>query len=171
MGFFSSIGKIIMGKPVFTVDEKKQKHVDKSTSQPNETVLRPNTPRQYDEHGRKIIPNVYVSRCVPRLDSDDMDVWAYVRNDSDFQVELQRVELLGKTQLVNHLIEPHSEVNTLLYSGDRPSTDDDHQAHLYYERVDTNDYFCADHSIRYKVEHDDTYSIVELDILRPVRDI
>lgn len=177
MGFFRALGKIIMGEPVFTVPvTKKRKHQDETVQivQANQIPVAPaasEKPRLYDEYGQKLIPNVYVARCIPRLDLDDMDVWAYIRNDSDFEVELRNIEILGKTQLINHRLQPHSERKILLYSGDRPISDISHTAKLYYERVETNDYFCADHYIRYKVEHDETFSIYELDIERPVHHI
>lgn len=177
MGFFRALGKIIAGEPVFTVPvTKKAKHKAEiiQPSQTKQATTRPAEPEKlklYDEYGQKIVPNVYVARCIPRLDLEDMDVWAYIRNDSDFEVELQNIEVLAEIQLINHRLLPHTERRILIYSGDRPTTDINRTAKLYYERVETNDYFCADHYIRYKMEHDDTFSIYELDIERPVHHI
>lgn len=172
MKFFETIGRIISGQPIFidpeTIKSKKHKTEAESTHPQSTEHVKPKT---LDEKGHKIIPNVYIKHCLPTLDSDELIVWAYIRNDSDYRVKVHKIEIVGQVHPLEHFLEPHDEVNLLVYDGKRLNSDTAHEAMLYYELLDTNDYFCASHNIKYKRELDGTYTIVELTIIHPVRDI
>lgn len=133
--------------------------------------LVPEADKTHDEHGNKIIPEAEITSCETHLKGENCEVWANIRNNSAFEIELDAVRVLGnKTELDRRLL-PGDEHKFKIFTGAMPRDDHSREAELYYKNVKSGDYFCARHIIEYQYESDGTYIIEEMRIVRPIRDV
>lgn len=128
-----------------------------------------------DTSGRKILPEIEIERCKSNLssNSDHLDVWVVLKNESEFDAEVTRINFLGRSAAGCFLRAGESR-EIRIYSGDTPKNDSYHTAQVQYKVLGNGDYFQADHHVEYKYEQDgdDSYYIPEeFHITRPVRDI
>ncbi len=127
-------------------------------------------------NGQKIIPTVSIERVESHL-SDDMrrvEVWATVKNHSDFDVELTRVNFWRLHTNPGRFLKPGEGYEIRIYAGETRHDDAEHKAELQYKIVQTGDYFQADHRIDYHYERDgddEFYVPEEMRLIVPIRDI
>lgn len=129
-----------------------------------------------DQSGQKIVPEVWVGQLKLRPTSDmkRLEVWAVLENQSEFEVEITSVMLLGSSLDPNRFIKPHASFELLVYNGDTPKDEAYKKLELQYKIVRNGDYFQADHLIQYKLEQegDKQYFLPEeVTPIRPIRDI
>lgn len=142
--------------------------------EPEEEAPRETDP-YHDSAGNKIVPEVGIERVKTDLSAsmDSLEVWALIKNYSQFEVELTRVTMLGYHSH-GHFFKPGESFELQIFRGDTPTTDASHTVELQYKVVGSGDYFQADHFIRYdykETAEGSFYIPVECTLTRPVRDI
>jgi len=169
MGFWGSFGKIIMGKPVY--DETSV--ADTLYPQPQESTATSSSPKSafVDEHGNKIVPEITFTHFKSHRDGTRVKTWAWVANNSPFDVEIVKVNLLRQQQDIHRRLRPGEGHEVVVYAGSPLASDHDHQARAYYKIQRNDDYFLAEYSIEYNRESDGTYSIEEFHRTYQPRDI
>lgn len=143
-------------------------------SQPTATSLTESLYR--DASGNKVIPEVDVSRVEPRLSSDQkhVEVWITVRNDSNLEIELTRIECLGRHVDPNRLLKAGESHELKAYAGDTPCDHSQHKAFVDYKIVGNGDYFRTEFVVEYhyeRDEHGEFYIPEEFKRVGPIRDI
>ena len=137
----------------------------------------PPAPNPYQTStGQKIIPEVEVERLEAHLSGDNrnLELWAHIRNHADFDIELDKYEILGQRGDLQKFLKPGEIFELRIYRGDTPRNNYVRKMYIQFKVVGTGDYFQADHQIQYQHEQDgdDTWYIPEeLELLRPIRDI
>lgn len=167
MGFWNTLGKMVQGKPIF---EPPKDAGASATDEPTAEVVVPVRPG-YDAKGNKIIPKIAITRCQTQTSGDNMQVWAWIKNEADTPLRLERMTMVGMTRQLGNFLTPGEQEQVLVYSGVRPRITSYTKAELYYVQMNTNDYFCAEHQIEYDYESDGTYTVSELEPYSYVRDV
>ena len=162
MGFLKGIGRLLQGKPAFVVPTQ-QSDVRTDTVDANKTPV--------DEHGYKIVPSIKVEHCKTHVDGTAARVTAWVTNEADGDIELDKSVILDRTTQFNRFLRPGEAHEMTLYEGEAPTTDHAHKASLYYRLVRSDDYFCAEYRVEYHRESDGICRVVDLHPDYPVRDV
>ena len=159
MGFFGTLKKMIDGKPIFETENKDQVAHETQTEQP-----------QQAGNGRKTIPFVRVERTDSHMSGDVMTVRSEIRNESDQEIELDKIFLLGaKRELDTHL-RPYESRELVVYVGKRPNHRNYGTAEINYKDM-TGDYFQAKCAVEFQSESDQTYSVYRIRVAGPIKDI
>lgn len=167
MGFWSAVGKILQGKPVFENPEHLGSDRDDVESADAAVPAKPG----YDEKGQKIIPKISISRCQSHMSGDRMQVWVWVKNEAAVPVRLERTTMIGATRQLGNFLSPGEQEQVELYNGSRPRINSYTKAEMYYMQINTNDYFCAEYEVEYEYESDGTYTVSELHPYSYVKDV
>lgn len=163
MGFFSAFGKILQGKPVFEPNQNQP-------SMPQQQPLAGQQPQSTPEHiGPKVYPQVYIERVLSTMNGSNMDMDVYIKNYSQTQVDLDRVEFFGHHYDLGTVLRPGEEREFRIYSGPRPNNTSQSQLELNF-KDEHGDYFCTDHTMEFHQEADRTYTVNRMRFLR-VRDV
>lgn len=144
--------------------------------QPQSTVASPAESPYRDGSGNKVIPEVDVSRVEPHLSSDQkhVEVWITVRNDSNLEIELTRIECLGRHVDPNRFLKAGESHELKAYAGDTPRDHSRHKAFVDYKIVGNGDYFRTEFVVEYhyeRDEHGEFYIPEEFKRVGPVSDI
>lgn len=166
MGFWDVLGRMIQGKPAFIDPEAAPKP---TSDEPAEVAV--STPEFEQESGRKIIPQVKLEHTRSRVSGNLMLVTAQMTNMSDSAIELEKISLLGQTYRIDRQLPAHGWHEVRLYEGPLAQDESHKKAELYYQQVATNDYFCADFVVKYRLESSGGFTISQFSPERYVRDI
>ncbi|HET7630572.1 MAG TPA: hypothetical protein VFK03_04325, partial [Candidatus Saccharimonadales bacterium] len=169
----------IAGKPAFEVPDEPAPSQLSDTPAPAPTVETPVIPgggridhgRRLDERGRKIIPEVQVIRCQYHLSGQNLEVSAFIRNNSDIQVELNKVNVFGRLLQLDRWLKPGEEHETVVYRGPLLKADAYRVAELYYKDCGSGDYFCALHQVEYRREADGSFLPHGFHLIHPIKDV
>ena len=159
MGFWSGIGNIVSGKPVFNDEAPKD-----NTSELKQEIYQDNDVHKtsfVDQHGNKIVPEVVFRRFKSSSSGPKVTAWAWVKNTSVFEIEVVRVEALGNHQEIRRRLRPNEEHEVKVYDGKVITNDHDHHARLYYRIHENDDLFLADYTIEFNRESDGTFTLEE----------
>lgn len=126
--------------------------------------------------GAKIIPEVVIDRVEPKPSGDtkQLELWVELRNESQFEVEVRKFEILGQSTEPGRFLKPGESYEVKVYHGDTPRTDAEKKAIVQYKIVENGDYFQSDHIVSYKLETTDNIEYFlpcEMRLIRPVRDL
>lgn len=127
-------------------------------------------------NGQKVVPKVSIERVESHL-ADEMrriEVWVHVKNLSDFEVELTRVNFWRQHTNPGRFLKPDESHEIRIYAGETRHDDAEHKAELQYKVIQTGDYFQADHHIEYQYERDENrefYIPEDMHLIEPIRDI
>jgi hypothetical protein len=126
--------------------------------------------------GKKVLPLVSVERVESHVsnDKDDVEIWIHLKNESDFEVEVTRVNVLNQHVQLSRFLKPDQAYEVKVYSGDTPHTDAYRKVEIQYKIAKTGDYFQSDHRVDYHFEQEDGkdyYLPEEFVHIPPVRDI
>ncbi len=129
-----------------------------------------------DDAGNKIRPEVAIERVKVNLNSDmkRVEIWGFIKNRSEFDVEVSRVNLLGQRTELGHSLGAGESREVRIYNGNTPTSDAYHTAEVQFKIVGSGDYFQADHFIKYRYEQNDSgkyYVPSEFDLTRPIKDV
>lgn len=175
---FEVIQRIIQGKSIFdasnqqpgvpgipTEPMEQQTHPD-----PEEPAASGEVESTIHKHNASTFPVVYVKRVLCRLNGNDMQVYGYIHNSSNGVVELHSIRFLGRTERLEHDLRPGEEREFLVYEGSCLPAQQYPEALLDY-KTETGDYFESLHDVHYLLNPNKTYSISELRLHLPIRDI
>jgi hypothetical protein len=158
MGFFSELGKQILGQPV-------------APNQAQQSNSAPQGQGVVDEQGHKIIPEIDITDLRSHLDGDKLTVTAWVANRSDQHIRVDSCYLLKQKKQFNQELGPNQSHELTLYQGPAPHDENEHQAHIVYRLHVNGDSFQNNYRIDYHLESDGVRIINELRKDGPVRDI
>lgn len=184
MGFFESLKRMAEGKPVFDVNDQTRGWVGKDGQQrqvsgPAQAPQQaPQTSQQQPEASKSSIikgnsstfPVVYVRRTRTQLSGSNQTVYVSILNSWNEPVELEEFDLMGRSQHLSAHLQPGQEREFMVYSGSRSSREGHREATLNF-KTEMGDYFQALHDVEYQMEQDQTYSVEELRLRQPIRDI
>lgn len=170
-GFFESMKRVVQGKPVF---EPEDELAHQAMQHPNPVE----TPHASNEHHSLIqkgndhtFPVVSIKRTVTRMNGANMQVHAYIVNTWPEPIELTKVHVLGKEHHLEAPLRPREEREFIIYDGPRPRNKTT-EADIEYKTHHEHDYFKAIHDVTFMYHQDDqTYSIDEMHLRMPIRDI
>jgi hypothetical protein len=151
MGFWSFMNKMVTGKPVFENLPRRPEPEKVGDSSPF-----------IDAKGRKIVPRITIERCKSHLNGSRMDVTARLTNASGFEVELDKIMILGTRAEIGRRLQPHEGHEVTLYRGLQPVSDHARKAILYYRIVQNGDNFSADFMVEFNRESDGKFTVEEL---------
>lgn len=170
MGFFGALGRIIQGKPVFEVEQPKppQQQGGETSAQAPVPGEQPVGVTPVAPSGPKIYPRVYIERVECRMSGNDMELTFAIQNDSEHMVDLDRLEVLGRSQDLGTFLKPGEEREFRVYNGPRPTTSNMNRVVLNFRDQQTadNDAFRSEHTLEFKQEPDRTYSTDRIRFLR-----
>lgn len=149
--------------------------VASSDSSPRENTEQDSSESKFhDARGNKIVPEVEIVSCKTHRSGNNCEVWGYIHNSSAYEIELDKIVMIGTKRELDYRLTPENEREFCLYSGPVPLNDSARNAELYYKLVENGDYFCARHMIEYDYDSDDDggkYIVEEMKLIRPIRDI
>lgn len=190
--FFQSLKRLVTGQPVFQDSDPSHGQVETKrpiVDDPSVPQINPNdsfapaapveqpAPQErqratpLDASGRKIMPVVQIDdiRCTEK--GDNMECWAYIQNESEQPIELDKILLLGTKRELDRPLKPGEKRQFMVYSGPRPKDKYKNICEVHYFDKD-RDYFSAIHDVQFDWHDEDkTYTIDELKLRLPIKDI
>lgn len=164
MGFFGGLGRLVQGKPVFEAPEQ-------STGNGNQPLqTEPPVTAETKPAGPKIIPEAVIERCEYHNNGSHMRLSCHIQNNSTSLLELDKFRLLGTVRDLNFSLRPGESRELVVYDGQRPRNRNYDDAYLAYKN-EVGDYFEAYHTVEFKQENDQTYSVVRFRLVHPIKDI
>lgn len=167
-GIFDFMRKMVEGKPVFedpAVSGQQGRPVEVSQSQ-----QQPDGPA-IDKGNERSFPIVRVKHVNVKHSGDRMQVYLRLVNEWPEEVMLDKIRAFGTVHEIDDFLDGHKEDEFLVYDGPRLKQQY-HEAQLDYKTQRENDYFQAIHDVKYTYHAEDgTYSVDEMRIRLPIRDI
>ncbi|HEU5187096.1 MAG TPA: hypothetical protein VFT87_01190 [Candidatus Saccharimonadales bacterium] len=157
--FFESLRRIATGQAVFS--EKG------STTTP---ALQQNQPSATPS-GPKIFPTVRVVRSLCQNNGLGLECEVVIRNQSQQNIRLQRIEFLGLADELGEFLEPGGEREYTFNFAARPQDTARDRATLFFQTAPEGDYFCAEHLLEFEKLGDNTFTIHSFRFLPPIRDV
>ncbi len=123
-------------------------------------------------NGAKIAPEVDIVEVEPHESGDGkhLELWVTLRNNSEFEVQVMRIELLKQRVMPGRFLKPNEEHELQVYRGDTPTNDSERKAYVQYKIVENTDMFQAEFRVDYHYD-DDKYIPEEFVLIKPIRDI
>lgn len=165
MGFFSDLGKVLVGKPLGQPPQP-------PTNQP---MAAPMPARQasgiVDDRGRKVIPHIDLKDLRSHRNNDRFLVTAWVRNESEQRIRIDDTYLLKQKRSQHMELAPGQSHELRLYDGPLLDNENEHQAWITYRLMVNGDVFMENFRIRYTLEHDGKHMVSDLIGDGPIRDM
>lgn len=166
--FFDFMKRMVEGRPVFD-------NPDEPPSQPPQQSSSPAPPPEqkpsFDKGDQHSFPVVYVKRVSSRPSGNKLQVYGWIKNEWPEEIMLDKITLLNTKRELDSFLRGNEEREFLLYDGPRP-THEYHEAELDYKTQKEADYFRAIHDVKFDYHQEDkTYTIDDMHLRRPIRDI
>lgn len=145
----------MQGKPVFEVPQ-----------QPTEA--RPTAPPA--SHGPKELPEVEVERVECHINGSHMQLSCHIKNMSPGNVELDKIRLLGTVRELDTWLKPGESRECIVFDGPTLNNRNYDDAYLSYKGAD-GDYVEAYHTVEFRQEPNNTYSVTHIRRSGPLKDI
>lgn len=183
--FFEGLKRMLSGQPVFRpgedVDgrELKQNPQYKPDIPPQQPMQQPVsqhsaevvTQQSGQQAGPKVIPQAIVERVENRINGQYLDISITIRNNSQGNIMLDKIMLLGMTRELDRHLGPGQEFEFVsVYNGPLLKNRSYTHAEIQY-RNDAGDYFSAIHNVEFEQKPDGTYTIYHMRFIPPVKDI
>lgn len=117
----------------------------------------------------KEIPELRIEDTHVHSKGHHMEVHCVIRNDSDKEVFLDKVRVLGSKRELDTALRTYEAKKFLLYSGPRPNNTSQGVAEIDFHNA--GDYFQAKCRVEFRQEPDKTYSIHLITTAGPMKDI
>lgn len=117
----------------------------------------------------KQIPELRIEDTDTRNNGQDMEVHCIIRNDSDKQVFLDKIRILGVKRELDTALRTYEARKFLLYSGPRPKNTSYGMAEIDYHHE--GDYFQVKCRVEFRQEPDRTYAVRRITATGPMKDI
>ena len=163
MGFFGDLAKSLITPPSTTETLPTASSTDAQSHSST-----PDNP--FYDAGRKIIPEIEVVRLEPHESGNNLELWAHIKNLSQFEIEVTKIAILGQTNTIGRFLDPGEQHEVRIYRGTIPTNEGYKKCEISFKLVRSGDYFCADHRIDYDFE-DGKYIPTELHVIHPIRDV
>jgi hypothetical protein len=172
MSFFDFLDRMVQGKPVFDANDKTSEQ-HKNTVQPpaqSQEAEKPSGPviRKGDESS---FPVAYIKHATTHFNGNKMQVYCQIVNKWPEEIMLDKIHIFGATREIDNFLQGNHEHEFLVYDGPKLQKQDYH-AQLDYKTREEGDYFEAIHDVTFMYhEEDKTYSVNEIRLHLPIRDI
>lgn len=169
-GFFDFMKRMAEGRPIFD---------DPNTTPPPAGAGQQTPPPAPAETQKTAInkadqnsfPVVHVKRVTSRISGNKLQVYGWIKNEWPEEIMLDKIRLLNMKRELDSYLRGGEEREFLLYDGPRP-TQQYFEAQLDYKTQKEGDYFQAIHDVGFEYQgQDKTYSVDELRLRHPIRDI
>lgn len=162
MGWFADF---IFGKPASV-----QKRTDQLEDDWGNTIAPIEEPA---EVGDIPPPEIHCTRVDSQLSGDmrHMEVWVYLENISENEVEVTHIECLERSVGLGRFLNPSESHGAKVYEGSVPLNDHATKAKVTYRVVATGEYYEADYTVKYTQSHHDSTELFlpcAFDLVRPV---
>jgi hypothetical protein len=169
--FFEGMKRMIQGKPVFDAPTPTQQ----DTPQPIAPLpSRPAAPAAPQNTIRKstdsTFPVVYIKRTSTRINGRQMQVYCRIVNAFHATIALDKIRILNTTRELDCDLRPGEEREFQVYNGPIV-TNQQREAKLEYKTQREGDYFQAIHDVTFIYHPDKTYTVDEIKLHLPIRDI
>ena len=176
MGFWDVTKRMVQGKPAFEAPTPEDDWDDDAptTDFSEERAAKrqeADTADLYDEKGYKHPPVAAIINVKDELSGDYYELWLTIKNQSDRDIILDKLTLLGTKFRANYPLSAGEQRVFQAYRGPRLTHDNYKKAELYYKDGPTGDYFRADHMLQYKYDADGTYQVVDFELFQPIYDV
>jgi hypothetical protein len=161
MGFFSAMGRIITGKPVYTPQDVSGSRLEA----PQPVPSAPTAPVE-----PKIIPQIHLGRVESHLQGGRLDIYGDMENPSTELVFIDKLALLGQHREVDRELKPGERHQVLLYSGAPLTATPQGYLELQYRKQIDGDYFKAFYQIRFE-RNQHGFEVTEFHQVGAVKDI
>lgn len=174
--FFEGLKRILTGKPVFQpgedidgVELNDDPHLPDGQTAPS--VTPPPAEAVVNKSGQKIIPLATIVKVENRVSGDYLDISLTVQNNSQIDLEIEEIEILGTSHQTNRVLRPGEMYEFVsVYNGARLTHRNYTDCEVRYQ-TDGDDSFSAVHNVEFKQEADGTYTISRIRFIPPVKDI
>lgn len=165
MGFFSDLGKALVGKPLGQPPQI-------PTNQP---MAMPGPTRQssgiVDDKGRKVIPHIDLKDLRSHRNGSRFIVTTWVVNQSDQRIRIDDTYLVKQKRSPHLELAPGQSHELRLYDGPVLDNENEHQAWITYRLMVNGDVFMENFRIHYVLEHDGKHTVGDLTSDGPIRDM
>jgi phage terminase large subunit len=161
MGFWQ---KMFSGKPVFDEDDQEQDAKTLTTPVNIKSAF-------VDQHGKKIIPEISFRNFKSHSNGSKVTSWAWVENLSEFEVELEKIELLSYHAHIGRRLKPHEGHEVMVYDGVTIQHDHDHHVRVYFTIHENDDLFLAEYTIEFNRESNGMFTLEEFHREHQARDV
>jgi hypothetical protein len=172
--FFEAMKRMIQGKPVFDTPERPQEPqvpgaqpITPATPRPTAPVTPLNTIKKGVD---STFPVVYIKRTSTRINGRQMQVYCRIMNSFHATIALDKIRILNTTRELDCDLRPGEEREFQVYSGP-VVTNQQREAKLDYKTQREGDYFEAIHDVTFIYHPDKTYTVDEIKLHMPIRDI
>ncbi len=160
-GPFAVLKRILTGRPAFEAEALS--HDSAVQAEGGHGVDPASTTNPYlQSSGRKIYPVVKVASAHFHRSGDHAELRVHIHNDSQFDIQLDKIRLFGQTVELDRNLAPHGSAEFLVYRGHSFHARPDTRAELVYQIIGSNDYFMNPHEIMFRQESDGVYLVTEL---------
>jgi hypothetical protein len=169
MSFFEGFSRFLQGKPVF--EDPNASSAPAAPAPANEpSAIAPQEPT-LNKGDRHTFPVVQVEDVKSHINGDHLQVYGEIKNEWSEAIVLDKIRLMNMVRELDYDLQPGQEREFLLYDGPRP-TQQFYEAQLDYKTKNEGDYFQAIHDVGFEYDgNSKTYSVDELRLRRPIRDI
>lgn len=165
MGFFSDLGKALVGKPLGQPPQTQ-------TNQPMTTPVPAKQPSGIvDDRGRKVIPHIDLKDLRSHRNGNRFTVTTWVVNQSDQRIRIDDSYLLKQKRSQRMELAPGQSHELRLYDGPVLDNENEHQAWVTYRLMVNGDVFMENFRIHYVLEHDGKHTVGDLIGDGPIRDM
>lgn len=172
MGFYDFMKRVVEGQPVFQEgDETSRKPAaDQDHQQPREEGVHESA-STIVKHKEDTFPFVEVTHLKSHTDGTTLQLYGHIKNEWHDEVLLDKIVIFGMKRELDTFLRGHEERDFLLYKGP-VLRHDEHEAHIDYKTRQEGDYFRANFRVKCVYNsNDQTYTVSELHLHRPVLDI
>ncbi|QQS17996.1 hypothetical protein IPL68_05080 [Candidatus Saccharibacteria bacterium] len=156
-GPFAVLKRILSGQPAFEA-----KQVQLGSDAQAEQGVGQGVNQYLQSSGRKIYPVVKVASAHFHRSGDHSELRVHIHNASHFDIQLDKIKLLGRTVELDRNLSPHGSAEFLVYQGHSFQARPDTRAELVYQIIGSNDYFMNPHDIMFRQESDGVFLVTEL---------
>lgn len=169
MSFFKTLKNIAQGKPPFEPQNGTQAGIPRQTPYDQPALGQPSVHHaegqtvQNTWNGRKSIPIAKIEEGDVDIHENGrhLDIRAVIFNESNQEVELDKVRLFGINRELDTRLRPGEKRQFQLYSGNRPQNTSQPMCEVWYRDM-TGDYFSSQHNVEFRKNPDGTISIVRI---------
>jgi len=162
MGFFSDLGKALIGKSSEPASDAAQPDSTQTTAE-QQGIL--------DERGLKIIPEIEVKNVRSHRNGNRLRVTGWIANASDQIIRIDVTRVLDQQRTQNRFLNPRDSHEHVLYEGEIPDDDNKTKGHITYRLQVNGDVFMENYRVEFDVESDGKHIVTDLVDEGPTRDI
>lgn len=157
-GPFAVLKWILSGRPAFEVAQVEHGQEDPKE---HDGVAHNGTNPYLQASGRKVYPVVKVANAHFHRSGDHSELRIHIHNESHFDIQLDKIRLLGRVVELDRNLAPHGSAEFLVYQGHSFHARPDARAELIYQIIGSNDYFMNPHDIQFRQESDGVFLVTE----------